>query len=247
LWDVGTFWPRSYHPLSPPCYTERAIPELQRRMWWLHDNGGRVILVTHSQGTVLGAAALVQPGCRPAGDYPALITFGSPLVKLYGWAFPAYFDATLLGRLVPGGAGGLNDWRNFYYPTDPIGGPVAAGLPAACRDRVDTEFPDPAQCYYVYGQAPPAPQRHSGYWADLRVWTVINDVAARLLSGPAAPCTGAAEGAARQVRKLLRADPPSAAALTQLAITPDSVGQAAKVPAAERAVPVDGDDGEVGG
>ena len=65
LWDVGTFWPRSYHPLSPPCYTERAVPELQRRMWWLHDNGGRVMLVAHSQGAVLATAALVQPGCRP--------------------------------------------------------------------------------------------------------------------------------------------------------------------------------------
>ena len=126
LWDVGTFWPRSYHPLSPPCYTERAIPDLQRRMWWLHDNGGRVVLVTHSQGTVLGAAALVQPGCRPADDQPALITFGSPLVKLYGWAFPAYFDSALLGPLAPGGTGRLNDWRNFSYPTDPIGGPVAS-------------------------------------------------------------------------------------------------------------------------
>ena len=66
LWDVGTFWPRSYHPLSPPCYTERAVPELQRRMWWLHDNGGRVMLVAHSQGSVLATAALVQPGCHPA-------------------------------------------------------------------------------------------------------------------------------------------------------------------------------------
>ena len=78
LWDVGSFWPRSYHPLSSPCYTERAVPELQRRMWWLHDNGGQVMLVAHSQGAVLATAALVQPGCRPEGDHPALITFGSP-------------------------------------------------------------------------------------------------------------------------------------------------------------------------
>jgi hypothetical protein len=179
-WDVGTFWPRSYHPLAPPCYTERAIPELQRRMWWLHDNGGRVMLTAHSQGTVLAAAALVQPGCRPEGDRPALITFGSPLVKLYGWGFPAYFGPELLGPLVPGGSARLNDWHNFHYPTDPIGGPVASALPAASRDRVDIGYLDPAACYFVYGQPPPSPQGHSGYWADPRVWAVINHVAAGL-------------------------------------------------------------------
>ena len=125
LWDVGTFWPRSYHPLSPPCYTERAVPELQRRMWWLHDNGGRVMLVAHSQGAVLATAALVQRECRPDGDHPALITFGSPVCKLYSWGFPAYFDDKLLEPLEPRAAGRLNDWRNFYLPDRPhrrIGG-----------------------------------------------------------------------------------------------------------------------------
>jgi hypothetical protein len=252
-WDVGTFWPRSYHPLSPPCYTERAIPELQRRLWWLHDNGGRVVLVAHSQGSVLATAAVVQPGCRPTDDWPALITFGAPVCKLYGWGFPAYFDAALLGPLAPGGAARLNDWRNFYYLTDPIGGPVAADLPEACRDRVDTEFLDPATSYYVYGQPPPAPQRHSGYWADPRVWTVINDVAAGLGRGPAAPCTGPATGTGTtavspgQVRKLLRAEPPSAAALTQLAEKPDGGGQTVEVPATEGSGSADGDDGGVDG
>jgi hypothetical protein len=190
LWDVGTFWPRSYHPLSPPCYTERAIPELQRRIWWLHDNGGRVMLAAHSQGTVLAAAALVQPGCRAEGDHPALITFGSPLCQLYRWGFPAYFDARLLEALEPGGTGGLNAWRNFYYPTDPIGGPVAADLSPGTRDQVDEEFLDPADCYYVYGQAPPASQGHSGYWADPRVWDVINRVAAGLADAPPPPPPG---------------------------------------------------------
>lgn len=184
LWDVGTFWPRSYHPLSPPCYTERAIPELQRRMWWLHDNGGRVILVAHSQGSVLATAALVQPGCRPAGDHPALITFGAPICKLYSWGFPAYFDTDLVNPLQPGQAGHLSDWRNFYYPTDPIGGSVAPDLLAADGDPVDTEFLDPAGCYYLYGQAPPASQGHSGYWADPRVWDVINHVAAQMPRDP---------------------------------------------------------------
>jgi len=185
LWDVGTFWPRSYHPLSPPCYTERAIPELQRRMWWLHDNGGRVMLTAHSQGTILAAAALVQPDCRPEDDQPALITFGSPLCKLYSWGFPGYVDRTLLEKLEPGGIGALKGWRNFYYPTDPIGGSVAPDLSG--RDQVDQKFLDPADCYYVYGQAPPASQGHSGYWADSRVWDVINRFAVWLAGGPPPP------------------------------------------------------------
>ena len=209
LWDVGTFWPRSYHPLSPPCYTERAIPELQRRMWWLHDNGGRVMLVAHSQGAVLATAALVQGGCRPAGDQPALITFGSPVCKLYGWGFPGYFDPALLEPLRPGGQAGLHDWRNFYYPTDPIGGSMARDLPGG--DPVDTELLDPAECHYLYGQAPPAPKGHSGYWADARVWSQVDSVAAGL------------------------------------AVAPDGGGEAVEVAAAERAVAVDGDHGEVGG
>jgi hypothetical protein len=179
LWDVGTFWPRSYHPLSPPCYTERAVPDLQRRMWWLHDNDGRVVLVAHSQGAVLATAALVQADCRPRDDKPALITFGSPVGKLYRWGFPAYFDTALLRPLVFGSDGGPADgWRNFYYPTDPIGGPVTSGLSETVQEQVDIEFLDPAGCYYIYGQAPPASKGHSGYWADPRVWKRINALAA---------------------------------------------------------------------
>ncbi|MGH3197031.1 MAG: hypothetical protein ACRDNT_14080, partial [Streptosporangiaceae bacterium] len=253
LWDVGTFWPRSYHPLSPPSYTERAVPELQRRMWWLHDNDGRVMLTAHSQGTVLAAAALVQPGCRPAADHPALITFGCPLDKLYNWGFPAYVDSRLLEPLEPGGPGRLNDWRNFYYPTDPIGGSVAPDLSAAGGDPVDVEFLDPADCYYVYGQPPPSPQGHSGYWADPRVWGVINQVAAHLPDEPPPPGHGTPPGIGTSrispelVQELVQAPEPSPAELAELAARPDGGVEAVQVPAAEGAVTVDGDDGEIAG
>jgi len=184
LWDVGTFWPRSYHPLSPPCYSERAVPELQRRMWWLHDNGGRVMLTAHSQGAMLATAVLVQPECRPEGDRPALITFGSPVCKLYSWGFPAYVGHELLQPLVPGGPGRLTGWHNFYYPTDPIGGAVTGDLAPGVGGLVDHGLLDPARCYYVYGQEPPSAQGHFGYWADPRVWDTINQVAASSAAPP---------------------------------------------------------------
>ena len=179
LWDVGTFWPRSYHPLAPPCYAERAVPDLQRRLWWIHDNNGRVLLVGHSQGSVLAAAALLQPDCLPSNDQTALVTFGCPLGKLYSWGFPAYVNESMLAGLVNKGDPG---WANFYYPTDPIGGPVfydsnpAQGNvqpPAGQqlqKNQVDVYLLDPAGYAYNYGQPKPAPGGHSGYWTDPRVW-----------------------------------------------------------------------------
>jgi hypothetical protein len=190
LWDVGTFWPRSYHPLAPPCYAERAVPDLQRRLWWLDDNGGCVLLAAHSQGSVLAAAALVQRDCLPDNDRTGLVTFGCPLGKLYSWAFPAYVSADRLERLL---GSGKRSWRNIYYPTDPIGGrifqsapahsqPVAspqeAGTRADCQ-AVDLELPDPAESWYDYGQPKPSPGGHSGYWTDARVWEQVAEIAAK--------------------------------------------------------------------
>lgn len=181
LWDVGTFWPRSYHPLAPPCYTERAIPDLQRRMWWLHDNEGPVVLTAHSQGAMLAVAAVLQAHRLPPNRRVVLVTFGSPVCKLYGWAFPAYVTADMLTVLAPSAGPGLvDDWRNFYYPTDPIAGPVMLGPGSRGSGLVNEELPDPAECWYIYGQPLPAAQGHSGYWADPRVWDQINCLASSL-------------------------------------------------------------------
>jgi hypothetical protein len=200
LWDIGTFWPRSYHPLAPPCYAERAVPDLQRRLWWLHDNGGSVVLAAHSQGSVLAAAALIQENCLPAKDRIGLITFGCPLIKLYAWGFPAYVSTDMLSKdlLKAGGGVDKRPWRNIHYPTDPIGGHIFDGeqddsqLSADPRDvaarldraTVDLELYDPAGSWYLYGQPTPSPGGHSGYWTDARVWCQVDEIATETVTPP---------------------------------------------------------------
>ncbi|MFE2492650.1 hypothetical protein [Streptomyces scopuliridis] len=120
LWDVGTFWPRAAHPFAPPCYAERAVPDLTWRIVsWTGRTGGRLVLSGHSQGSVLAAAAVWQ--LRTATRHRvALLTYGSPLERLYGRWFPAYFGAEQLGQL----SKEVHCWRNLWRSTDPIGGPV---------------------------------------------------------------------------------------------------------------------------
>ncbi|MEV4945617.1 hypothetical protein [Streptomyces sp. NPDC053755] len=120
LWDVGTFWPRAAHPFAPPCYAERAVPDLTWRMRsWTRHTGGRLVISGHSQGSVLAAAAVWQlpPGTRRR---VALLTYGSPLERLYGRWFPAYFGPDALRGLHRT----VHCWSNLYRATDPIGGPV---------------------------------------------------------------------------------------------------------------------------
>ncbi|MFG2123339.1 hypothetical protein [Streptomyces sp. NPDC048710] len=162
LWDVGTFWPRAAHPFAPPCYAERAVPDLTWRMaTWTRHTGGRLVLSGHSQGSVLAAAAAWQltPSERKR---VALLTYGSPLERLYGRWFPAHFGPRALAAL----HGDVACWRNLHRRTDPIGGPVR--LPGDCGPEVDHQ---PLKDPLVYGRTPrqplPAPiLGHSDYQAD---------------------------------------------------------------------------------
>ncbi|MGK5740992.1 hypothetical protein [Micromonospora sp. URMC 103] len=146
IWDLGTFWPRSAHPFAPPCYAERAVPELTRRITYLVGRGHRVLLSGHSHGSVLLAATLLQLPDSVCGRI-ALLTSGTPLRRLYGRLFPAYVDEEALrevGRRV--GWRWINIWRDtdqigswVFSPHHP-GDPVPAGDPAT---RVDRRQRDP--------------------------------------------------------------------------------------------------------
>jgi hypothetical protein len=162
LWDVGTFWPRAAHPFAPPCYAERAVPDLTWRMeTWTRSSGGRLVLSGHSQGSVLAAAAAWQltPSVRKR---VGLLTYGSPLERLYGRWFPAHFGPAALSALHHD----VDCWRNLHRPTDPIGGPV--GLPGDCGPEVDREaLKDPLAYGRTEEHPLPAPiLGHSDYQAD---------------------------------------------------------------------------------
>jgi hypothetical protein len=162
LWDVGTFWPRAAHPFAPPCYAERAVPDLTWRMaTWTERTGGRLVLSGHSQGSVLAAAAAWQLPPSVRGRI-ALLTYGSPLERLYGRWFPAHFGPPALAALHRDVA----CWGNLYRGTDPIGGPVR--VPDDATPEVDH---GPLQDPLAYGRTPahplPAPiLGHSDYQAD---------------------------------------------------------------------------------
>lgn len=202
LWDVGTFWPRAAHPFAPPCYAERAVPDLTWRIaGWTRATGGRLVLSGHSQGSVLAAAAAwqLEPSVRKR---VALLTYGSPLERLYGRWFPAHFGPAALSRLHRD----VDCWRNLYRATDPIGGPVR--LPGDCGRQVDREaLEDPLAYGRTETHPLPAPiLGHSNYQADPVFAQEREALLARLVPGVPEPrsCCDA------ETPRGARTEPPSA-------------------------------------
>lgn len=161
LWDLSTFWPRAAHPFGPPCLAERAVPDLQWRMLtWMHSTGGRVLLSGHGQGSVLSAAAVFQlePKYRRR---ITLFSYGSPLARIYGRYFPAYFGPAQLHWMHRE----VGAWRNLWRRTDPIGGPISLDPESA---EVDSS---PLRDPIAFGRTPAHPLyapilRHEDYQAD---------------------------------------------------------------------------------
>ena len=118
------------------------------------------------------AAALVLQLEDDERERVRLVTYGSPLRRLYAGAFPVWFGpATMetLGRLLTPDAtmGAPGDappaawrWRNLYRRTDPIGGWVVADQPPSRPGRLAADRPACGR------HRRPAIRGHSGYLDD---------------------------------------------------------------------------------
>ncbi|MGP4021148.1 hypothetical protein [Saccharopolyspora sp. 5N708] len=125
LCDLALFWPREAHPVVPPCYALKVIPELaDRATEHLADPNTRVVLVGHSQGSLLAAVAtarLLESLPEADRERVGLVTAGSQLQWAYPRAFPGVVPHAAL-RDLAGALGGR--WRSLCRGTDPIGGAV---------------------------------------------------------------------------------------------------------------------------
>lgn len=181
LWDVATFWPRANHPLTPPSYGKRTVWDLRIRLAALDTADSRVVLVAHSQGTIIAAATLLQAkGFEGKDEQYPLLTFGSPLRRLYAQNFPAYFGAEALDALRDRQSAPRHRWINLWVCSDPIGSWVFGTAEyfvqkgseppemTAVLPSVDTRIPDVAQQDSMHGKYYADPLGpvcgHSGFW-----------------------------------------------------------------------------------
>jgi pimeloyl-ACP methyl ester carboxylesterase len=125
LADIASFWPRETHPTVPPCYGLKVVPEVADRVAeHLAEPGTRVVLVGHSQGSLLAALAmarLLESIPEPDRERVGLVTTGAQLQWAYPRAFPSVVAHASLAEL----AGQLRGrWRALCRGTDALGGAV---------------------------------------------------------------------------------------------------------------------------
>ncbi|MDG4837822.1 hypothetical protein O7631_14975 [Micromonospora sp. WMMD967] len=185
LWDLGTFWPRAAHPFAPPSYADRAVPELAQRITQLTERHDGVLLCGHSHGSALLALAVLRLPPRVRARV-ALLTYGSPLDRLYARIFPAYLNEEVLREV-----GERVDWRwlNLWRETDPIGGWIFASHrpgdpppdPTDPAGRVDRRLRDPSDLLPAPGERCPPPMRgHHPGESDPEFRRAVDELRARI-------------------------------------------------------------------
>jgi hypothetical protein len=100
-WDLMCFLPRAGHPLAPPCYAERVVPELSERCRvWLRDHAGHspaIVLSAHSLGSVLAVGVILSPRITDSKDALSLLSYGSQLRAYFSRIFPELLGPKVLG------------------------------------------------------------------------------------------------------------------------------------------------------
>lgn len=137
VWDLTTFWPRAAHPLGPPCYAERVVPELINRTRWALEAPGtdRVVLSGHSQGSLIVVAAASRLTDGELGRI-RIITYGSQIRALYGRIFPAVVGPDDIGYRPTTCAPSLRDPRPDVPSPDDL--PAPAPTPGSLRARLES-------------------------------------------------------------------------------------------------------------
>lgn len=103
VWDIACFLPQTGHPFGPPCYAERAVPEIAGRInhWLLRDRDRRVVLAAHSMGGVLAMSTIgllaSSDATRRLLPRVALLTFGVQLRPFFGRMLPELLGPEVLG------------------------------------------------------------------------------------------------------------------------------------------------------